>query len=312
MMEVLCWDHQDEFIYRTMYEIDVPKYDYYKGGLKVFGLNAEEILLQVITMCMWAHEYHKQTGRTPDPYLPYMLWAQLSWYDDWEVPTIDDLTTIEYRTKCKEWWKYLVTLLQIWADNNVMICIKGSPVQPMSLLAKLVKDTANRILPSGFHISWKHVIQQTLWYWYQDFCQLLSVTTSHPKHHLEEVMLQHHKKVEKLLRDQWHRELCPAHPRMRYHQQPIATPVRGHFDLDDNLGKDPYDPLKTPTGMPIQDKSITPIQEATTGELAPSNVVTEAEDHLLDDAGNNVSVTLSSQEKWWPTNFTSPTSGRKK
>ena len=76
MMDVLCLNHQDEFIYRTTYKINIGKYNHYRDDLKVFGNNAEEILLQVINMCTWAHEYHQKTQQTLDPYLPYMLRAQ--------------------------------------------------------------------------------------------------------------------------------------------------------------------------------------------------------------------------------------------
>ena len=156
-------DHRDEFIYRTMYEIDSRRYDLYKDDLykddlKVFGNNAEEILLQVITTCTWAREYHEKSNQMLDPYLPYMLWAKSLLYDVWEVPTINDLATADYRDKCKERWKYLITLLQFQMDNNATVCIKGGPIRPMSALAKLVKDTANCVLPSGFRISWKHIV----------------------------------------------------------------------------------------------------------------------------------------------------------
>ena len=76
MMGVLCLNHRDEFIYRTTYEIDIRKYDHYREDLKAFSNNLEEILLQVIATCMWASEYHEKMKRTPDIYLPYMLWSQ--------------------------------------------------------------------------------------------------------------------------------------------------------------------------------------------------------------------------------------------
>ena len=50
MMDILCMDHQDKFIYRTMYEIDLSRYDHYKDDL-----------LQVVATCMWAREYHEKT-----------------------------------------------------------------------------------------------------------------------------------------------------------------------------------------------------------------------------------------------------------
>ena len=111
-----------------MYEIDSRRYDHYKDNLKVIGNNAEEILLQVITTCTWAREYHEKSNWMPDPYLPYMLWAKSLLYDVWEVPTIDDLATAEYRDKCKERWKYLITLLQFRMNNNATVCIKGGPI----------------------------------------------------------------------------------------------------------------------------------------------------------------------------------------
>ena len=127
-MDVLCLNHRDEFIYQTMYEIDIRKYDHYKEDLKAFGNNAEEILLQVVATCTWACEYHGKTQRTLDPYLPYMLWSQASRHGEWDVSEIDDLKNSEYRDKCKERWKYLVMLLQFWMDNNAMVCIRGGPV----------------------------------------------------------------------------------------------------------------------------------------------------------------------------------------
>ena len=120
----LSGHHVSSQVIQAQIEIDLRRYDHYKDNLKVLGNNAEEILLQVITTCMWAGEYHEKTGQTPDPYLFYMFWAQSLWYDDWDVLTIDDLTTTEYRDKCKERWKYLITLLRFWMDNNpIYVCV---------------------------------------------------------------------------------------------------------------------------------------------------------------------------------------------
>ena len=101
-MEILCQDHRDEYIYWLTYKVDSRKYDHYRDDLKVFGNNAEELLLQVIALCTWAQEYHDLTECTPGPYLPYMLWSISSRFKEWKVPTIEDLTHHEYRAKCKE------------------------------------------------------------------------------------------------------------------------------------------------------------------------------------------------------------------
>ena len=101
--------------------------------------------MQVVVMCTWAYEYYKLTGQMPNPYLPYMLWAQLSEYKEWAVLTIADVTLFKYWAKYKERWKYLIVLLQFRMDNNALTQIKGSPIWLMSALAKLMKDTANHV-----------------------------------------------------------------------------------------------------------------------------------------------------------------------
>ena len=115
-------------------------------------------------------------------------------------------------------------------------------------------------------------------------------------------MLHYHKRVCQLLKDQWHS--CPSHSRSSCRNPPPPSitseaSVEGQFD---DLGQDPYDPLKTPTNTPIQDESIMPVQDDTVGNTTMSTVVTEEENHLLD----NVSV-VSSQGKRRQANFTSPT-----
>ena len=138
----------------------------------------------------------------------------------------------------------------------------------MSALAKLVKDTANCILPSGFRISWKHIVQQTPWYQYRDYHQLLAITPKHSRHCLEEAMLQHHNKMAKLLKEQTRRDPCPVHPKKDHQWEPVDIPARGQFDLDDDLEVDVYNLLETPTDTPIQDESTTPVLEDVPAELA--------------------------------------------
>ena len=109
-METLCRGHRYKYIYWITYEVDSRKYEHYRDDLKVFGNNAEEIMLQVITTCTLAQEYNDLTGLTPDPYLPYMLWSITSQFDKWEVPTINDLTHFKYQAKCREQWKNSSTI----------------------------------------------------------------------------------------------------------------------------------------------------------------------------------------------------------
>ena len=68
------------------------------------------------------------------------------------MPTIQSGHCNDYRAEVKRSWRYLIILLQFWMDNNAMVCIRGGPVRPIWPLANVVKETANLILPKGFHI----------------------------------------------------------------------------------------------------------------------------------------------------------------
>ena len=61
-------------------------------------------------------------------------------------------------------------------------------------------------------------------YWYRDYCQLLAITSGHSRHCLEEVMLQHHNKMAKLLEDQRCRDPYPVHPRKNINGSPSTHP----------------------------------------------------------------------------------------
>ena len=101
----------------------------------------------------------------------------------------------------------------------------------------------------------------------------------------------------KLLKDLGRGDPCPVHPKKERPHQPVNTPVSGQFDLDDDLEADVYNPLETPTDMPIQDKSVMPVKEDVQTESVQSSAVTPAEDHMLDKVDDNMSVTSSSQER---------------
>ena len=98
-------------------------------------------------------------------------------------------------------------------------------------------------------------------------------------------MLYYHKKVVQMLKDQ--QCSCPSRSRLARPKPPFApvtpeAPIEGRFDQDDDLGQDPYDPLKTPTDtliqdkniMPVQDENVTPVQDKTLSDPTMSNTVT--------------------------------------
>ena len=106
-------------------------------------------------------------------------------------------------------------------------------------------------------------------------------------------MLHHHKKADRLFRNQWHKIPCQPNLKKEQRWELIDAPISGQFGLD----KDIFDPLKTPTDMPIQAESVTSIQEDILDDSIQSNVVMESEDCMLDETDNIVSIMSSSQEK---------------
>ena len=126
---------------------------------------------------------------------------------------------------------------------------------------------------------------------------MLAVTLRHDKNCLEETMMQHHNKTDKILREQKHRSLHPTPHKEEPQRESISTPISGQFDLDEDLEADIYNPLATPMDMPIQDEDSTPIQEDFPAESVQSNVVMPDEDCMLDEVDNNISIASSSQEK---------------
>ena len=151
----------------------------------------------------------------------------------------------------------LVVLLQFWMDNNTTSRLRGSPVRPISPLANVVKETANLILPEGFHIRWKNVVEDTPWYHHRDFAKLLPASPD-PVNRLEKAMRLYHEKMDKKLRrTQASRQGWASH-------SPIAEaidtcrpeeiePITGQFD-DEDLDHDVFDPLETPMTTPVQDE----------------------------------------------------------
>ena len=57
--------------------------------------------------------------------------------------------------------------------------------------------------------------------------------------------------------------------------------------------KQAFNSARCGTDTPIQDESVTPVQDDTPRDTTMSNVVTEEENYLLDDEEDNVSIVSS-------------------
>ena len=275
-METLCVDNRDEYIYRMTYEINMERYAHFMEDLKVLGNNAEEMIRQVIATCVWGYEFHRLTGQIEVPYLPYLLWSPTPRVEGWRTPTIRPGPCDDHRAEVKRSWRYLVVLLQFWMDNNATTRIRGSPVRPMSPLANVVKETANSILPEGFRIYWKNVVEDTPWYLHRIYANLIAVSPQ-PVNRLEKAMKLYHQKTSEILEKTRakRRGWTPRSPAVEFsHTRPLeeSKVVAGQFDDEnENLGRDVIDPLETPTTTPVQDEETvtTEQSEPPVAEKAP-------------------------------------------
>ena len=244
------------------------------------------MLRQVIATCVWAYEYHRLTKRVEGPYLPYLLWSPTPKVEGWKTPTIRPGRCDDYRAEIKRGWRYLVVLLQFWMDNNATARIRGGPLRPISPLANVVKETANLILPKGFRIYWKNIVEDTPWYRHRDFAMLLSVSGSGgPVNRLEKAMRLFHDKTDMILqRNLAKRQLrasrSPAAEIISTRRPEKDEPVAGQFE-DEDLGHDVYDPLEMPTTTPVQDEGDA---TAVCQEHHPATSSQEVEDVLMPQA----------------------------
>ena len=243
----------------------MERYAHFTEDLKVLGSNTEEMIRKVIATCVWGYEYNRLTGRIEVLYLPYLLWSPTPRVAGWRTPTIRPGPCNDYRAEIKRGWRYLIVLLQFWMDNNATIRIRGSPVRPISPLANVVKETANLILPEGFRIYWKNVVEDTPWYRHRDYASLIAVSPA-PVNRLEKAMRLYHEKTSEMLertrakRREW-TPRSPATESSRSHPLEGDGPVAGQFD-DENLDQDVYDPLRTSTTTPVQDEETVTTEQS--------------------------------------------------
>ena len=121
----------------------------------------------------------------------------------------------------------------------------------------MVKETANLILPEGFRICWKNIVEDTPWYRHRDFKRLLPVFPD-PKNRLEKAMRLFHDKTDRILqrnlawKQEWARR-SPAPETVYTHHLEKDEPTEGQFD-DEDLGREVINPLETLMVTPIQDE----------------------------------------------------------
>ena len=175
-------------------------------------------------------------------------------------------------------------------------------------LVSVIKETANLILPNGFQIHWKHVVDDMPWYRHWDYAYLLPVSPG-PTNCLEKGMLLFHQKTDKILKEQIARchmlTYHSPHPKIIYqHTETKSRPKEGQFENED-LAENVYNPLEFPTMTPVQDEGPAIVGEATHVEVTQPAVV-EEENKTMGQGDDSAGNAPSSQKKHHYNTFTSP------
>ena len=132
--------------------------------------NGKDFALEIITITDWGCNYHSvglQFQISPFSHYLFDNFAG-SRQVGGQVPTkLDYLFKPggDVQGKCSEAWIWMVTILQFWTDEASIADgeLFGGRSRPVSALAEYVMTTINPILPTGYKVTWDHIIARTPW-----------------------------------------------------------------------------------------------------------------------------------------------------
>ena len=135
-----------------------------------FGRNAGGFTLQIVAIADWGRKFMDAGLNYPIPAFPDFLFTPLPDLDQGGAQVPVRLSQVctpggDVCDKCRETWKWMVTLLQFWGDevSSADGIIYGGRECPISALAEYVFNNINPGLEPGSKISWDDVVIRTLW-----------------------------------------------------------------------------------------------------------------------------------------------------
>ena len=139
-------------------------------SLRYFGRNARDFAMGIVAIADWGQRYLDKGLKYPIPTIPPYLFTPLpeSRQSGAQVPVKPSQLGGpggDVCHRCRESWKWLVTVLQFWMDEATVTDgpVYGGRVRPASALAEYVMDTVNPGLEPGSKVSWEDVITRTPW-----------------------------------------------------------------------------------------------------------------------------------------------------
>ena len=140
------------------------------NSLRYFRRNAGIFALWIVAIADWGRKYMDAGFKYPISVFPQFLSTPLpeSHQGGAQVPVrLPQVNTPggDKRLKCREAWKWLVSVLQFWGDkaSSTDGLVYGGCECPVSTLAEYVLNTINPGLDPGSKVSWDDVVTRTPW-----------------------------------------------------------------------------------------------------------------------------------------------------
>ena len=140
------------------------------NSLRYFGRNASCFALQIVAIADWGWRFIDVGLNYPIPMFPQFLFTPLleSHQGGAQVPVKPSQVSTpggDMRTKSREAWKWMVAVLQFWADEAPSTdgIIYWGCERPISALAEYVFNIINPGLEPGSKITWDDVVIRTPW-----------------------------------------------------------------------------------------------------------------------------------------------------
>ena len=163
-------DKPHHWIEACVKHLDPGGYPEEVQSLRYFRRNARDFAMGIIAITDWGQRYLDKGLRYPIPTFPPYLFTPLpeSRQAGAQVPVKPSQLGGpggDVRHRCRESWKWLVTVLQFWMDEATVAdgTVYGGHVRLASALAEYVMNTVNLGLEPGSKVSWEDVLTQTPW-----------------------------------------------------------------------------------------------------------------------------------------------------
>ena len=163
-------DRPHRWIEARVKRLDPGDYPDEVKSLRYFGRNARDFAMGIVAIADWGRRYLDKGLRCPILTIPLYLFTPLpeAHQSGAQVPVRPSQLGApggDVRQRCRESWKWLVTVLQFWMDKATVTdgAVYGEHVRPPSALTQYVMDSVNPGLEPGSKVSWEDVITRTPW-----------------------------------------------------------------------------------------------------------------------------------------------------